>query len=110
MEGRAAPTLPETFFSLYYNAIFKTHSRLGTIIGVSSMAAVFVIKETDQVLQTSARECALKKGPSTGTYPRIPAGALFQELQSMIPDWILQEVHKCRNNKRIEEVDEQASY
>lgn len=42
MEGRAAPTLPETFFSLYYNAILKTHSRLGTIIGVSSLAAVFV--------------------------------------------------------------------
>ena len=85
MEGRAAPTLPETFFSLYYNAIFKTHSRLGTIIGVSSMAAVFVIKEADQVLQTSARECALKKDPSAGTYPRIPAGALFQGLKFMIP-------------------------
>ena len=34
---------------------------------------------------------------------------LFQELQSMIPNWILQEVHKCRNNKCIEEIDEQTS-
>ena len=50
------------------------------------------------------------KGPATGTYPRIPVRALFQELQSMIPNWILQEVHKCRNNKCIEEIDEQTSY
>ena len=52
----------------------------------------------------------MKKGPDTGTYPRIPAGALFQGLQFMIPNWILQEIHKCRNNKCIEEIDEQTSY
>ena len=51
-----------------------------------------------------------KKDPATGTYPRIPVRALFHELQFMIPDWILQEVHKCRNNKCIEEIDEQTSY
>ena len=88
MEGRAAPTLPETFFSLYYNAIFKTHSRLGTIIGVSSMAAVFVIKAADQVLPhicARVRIETLKKDPSAGTYPRIPAGVLFQCLKFMIP-------------------------
>lgn len=51
----------------------------------------------------------MKKGPATGTYPRIPVRALFQELQSMIPNWILQEVHKCRNNKCIEEINEQTS-
>ena len=52
----------------------------------------------------------MKKGPATRTYPRIPVRALFQELQFIIQNWILQEVHKCRNNKCIEEIDEQASY
>ena len=80
MEGRAAPTLPETFFSLYYNAIFKTHSRLGTIIGVSSMAAVFVIKEADQVFQHIYARVRIEKGPFRRNIPQDSGGGPFSRV------------------------------
>ena len=85
MEGRAAPTLPETFFSLYYNAIFKTHSRFGTIIGVSSMAAVFVIKEANQVLPHICARVRIEKGPFRRNIPQDSGGGPFSMFEIYDP-------------------------
>ena len=77
MEGRAAPTLPETFFSLYFTTRYKRNTAARNDNWGIVLGGCVRYKKRNHVLRHILTQVSTEKGPFRRNIPQDSGGGPF---------------------------------